>query len=707
MTITQRLAILVAVSLAGCLLVAGSALLMVVQLPPQTSAQAQAALGAVWYGAIGAFLLAGIAIAGVAIHFHRALIGRLRTLQECMRTASETQDLSADVQVDGVDEVSATVELYRKLVQPLRESLLRIRQTAENLVDMTEEVDAASRRISRNSQMQSEAAGNMTASMEEIATGISLVTEQAQSANGHTQESRDLAIACAQDIRDTVERIQAAAEHVGGAVTKIRALSDDCDRIAGMAITIREIADQTNLLALNAAIEAARAGEQGRGFAVVADEVRKLAERTTRSTHEISKLLEHMQGSAKVAVSSMNETEHVVGEVVGSAWRAGESIEKIQSGSMATATAVAEISAAMLEQRSASSEIAGRVEHVARISEQNSAAVAASAKTVGSMTQVGRAVFQELASYRLDQSGARVVLRIADIHGEDHPAVRAQRAMAEMLEQRSQGRIQLKVYPGGTLGTESELLEQARSGRIDMMRANITSLNKDCPLTLVATLPFLFRSIEHLHKVVDGAPGRQLLDACQAAGLVGLCFYDGGARSVYADKPVHSVQDMRDLRLRVMNSEMWIAVARAMGAEPTPMAMDEIVAARKMGLIDAAENNIPSYDSYRHHEVFKVFSCTEHAMVPELIVCTKQRWDTLQPADRELIAAAARDSVPLMRKFWAEREELARKNAVSAGASFVTDVDKASFQAAMKPVYDRLVSTPEMRALLKTIQETR
>ncbi len=707
MTITQRLVILVAVSLAGCLLVAGSTLLMVLQLPLPASSPAQAALGSVWYGAVGAFLLAGIAIVWVAIHFHRAMVGRLRSLQESMRVATDRQDLSVDVQADGVDEVSATVEIYQQLVLRLRESLLRIRQTAENLVDMTEEVDAASRRISRNSQMQSEAAGNMTASMKEIATGICLVTEQAQSANGHTQESRDLAIACAQDIRDTVGRIQAAAEYVGGAVTKIRALSDDCDRIAGMAITIREIADQTNLLALNAAIEAARAGEQGRGFAVVADEVRKLAERTTRSTHEISKLLEHMQGSAKIAVSSMNETEHVVGEVVGSAWRAGESIEKIQSGATATATAVAEISSAMLEQRSASSEIAGRVEHVARISEQNSAAVAASAKTVGAMTQVGRAVFQELAGYRLDQSAARVVLRIADIHGEDHPAVRAQRAMAEMLEQRSQGRIQLKVYPGGTLGTESELLEQARSGRIDMMRANITSLNKDCPLTLVATLPFLFRSIEHLHKVMDGVAGRQILDACQAAGLVGLCFYDGGARSVYADKPVHSVQDMRGLRLRVMNSEMWIAVARAMGAEPTPMAMDEIVAARKMGLIDAAENNIPSYDSYRHHEVFKVFSCTEHAMVPELIVCTKQRWDTLLPADRELIAAAARDSVPLMRKYWAEREELARKNAVSAGASFVTDVDKGSFQAAMKPVYDRLVSTPEMRALLKAIQETR
>lgn len=707
MTITQRLVILVAVSLTGCLLVSGLTWLMVAQLPAQSSPQAQGVIQSIAYVSLGVSLLAGCAVAGTAWFFHKAIVGRLQRLQHAVRVVADTQDLSFEIEADGSDEIGAALNGCKTLLGQLRESMQRIRQTAENLVDMTEEVDSASRRISRNSQMQSEAAGNMTASMEEIATGISLVTEQAQSANGHTRESRDLAIACAQDIRDTVDRIQAAAERVGEAVTKIKALSDDCDSISRMAITIREIADQTNLLALNAAIEAARAGEQGRGFAVVADEVRKLAERTTLSTHEISSLLERMQGSAKVAVRSMNETEQVVGEVVGSAWRAGESIERIQSGATATATAVAEISSAMLEQRSASSEIAGRVEHVARISEQNSAAVTASAKTVGGMTQVGRAIFQELAGYRLDRQGARVVLRIADIHGDDHPAIRAQRAMAEMLEQRSQGRIQLKVYPGGVLGTENELFEQVRSGRIDMMRANVTSLNKDCPLTLVATLPFLFRSIEHLHKVMDGEAGRRILEACRPAGLVGLCFYDGGARSVYANRPVHSVQDMRGLRLRVMNSEMWIAVARAMGAEPTPMAMDEILAAQKMGLIDAAENNIPSYDSYRHHEVFKVFSCTEHAMVPELIVCSRPRWETLDPADRELIAAAAQDSVPLMRKFWLEREELARKNAVAAGASFVTDIDKASFQTAMKPLYDRMVTTAEMRSLLKAIQDTK
>ena len=701
MTIARKIAILVFTGLLGCCLVFGVALAGLAGLAPADYAAARNHV-------LLALLVAMVAVSGVGYWGWRAILRPLRQMHAGLLRAADALDFTEEEAVPvGNDEVGLALLAYQRLIGRLRESFLRIQHTASDLIDVTEEVDVASRKIARNSQLQSDASSNMTASMEEIAVGISLVTEQAQEASSHTEASRDVAAGCTQDIRDTVNGIQMVAERVSEAATRIKTLSEDCDSISVMANVIREIAEQTNLLALNAAIEAARAGEQGRGFAVVADEVRKLAERTAHSTREIGSLLERMQGSARFAVSSMDATEVAVNQGVASAQRAGNSIEQIQSGSVAAAGAVSEISGAIREQQVASSEIAQKIEHIAQIGEQNSVAAAASAQAIGNITQAGREIAKVLSHFRLEAGAGRVVLRVADIHGDDHPAVRALHAMSELLRQRTSGRITLKVYSGGALGTESEVSAQVRAGQIDMMRANASSLNKDCPATLVPTLPFLFRSIDHLHRAMDGKPGEQILASCAAAGLIGLCFYDSGARSIYASKPVRSLKDVRGMRLRVMQSDLWVAVANAMGAQATPMPMDEIIAGQKMGLIDAAENNIPTFDSYKQHEVFKYFSHTEHAMVPELIVFSKQRWNILTPEDQALIAAAAKDSVPLMRTYWAEREESARKNAMAAGTTFITDVDKASFQAVMNPVYERFVTSTENKALLKAIQEIR
>ncbi|MDB5816260.1 MAG: hypothetical protein JWN23_3377 [Rhodocyclales bacterium] len=651
-----------------------------------------------------ALLSAGLIVAAV-LCLRRNVLQPLARLQESIVRAASNHDFSPPPAVEGDDEIGVTSRHYAQLLEFIGASVTDVRRCGEQLVSLSEEVDVATRKISRNSRLQSEATSNMAAAVQEMTVSISMVGEQAEHASNHARESSSIASRGATNILNTVDGINTISRQVGAATKHIRNLRADCDSITLMAATIRDIADQTNLLALNAAIEAARAGEQGRGFAVVADEVRKLAERTARSTQEIGTLVERMQDSARVAVDSMTETEMTVGQGVDNAQKAGESIQQIQGGSAAAASAVTEISAAIQEQKQASTDVAKNIEQVAQMSEQNSHAAEASAEAIGRLSQSSRQISEILRRFRIGNETEKIVLRLADIHADDHPAVRALREMGETLKSRSNNRIELKIYAGGSLGTAVEVAKQVRAGSVDMMRINMSSLNKDCPVTIVPALPFLFRSVDHMHKAMDGKTGDTILDSCALSAMTGLAFYDSGARSIYASKPMRTPLDTRNLKLRVMDSEMWLAVAKAMGAIPTPTLMDEIVASFRMGLIEAAENNIPSFDSYKHHSVFKYFSLTEHAMVPEVIVFSKSRWDTLEAAEQQLIREVAKESVPRMRKYWQEYEVLSRKRATEAGTVFVSDIDKHAFQSAMRPVYDRFVTTPEQKALLRAIQD--
>jgi len=653
---------------------------------------------------IVALLLSWSLLGALGFWVLRSIVKPLRQMEAAMALAADKLDFTATVVVDSEDEIGRALQAYNRLLTRLRGSFAEVQQSVANLLDVTEEVDHASRKIARNSQVQSDASANMASAVEEMTVSISVVAEQAQDASQYTQQSRDTAGHSAGVILGTVSGIQQIAQTVREAAVRIKALRTDCDSISSVANMIRDIADQTNLLALNAAIEAARAGEQGRGFAVVADEVRKLAERTTQSTLEISTLLNRMQESAKQAVDSMGHTEKAVDAGVVNARQAGESIEQIRTGTDAAANVVTDISSAMREQETASSAIAHNIEQIAQISEQNAASAKASAAGMGRMTQVGREMAQILSAYKVESGPQKIVLRAAFANADDHPAVRTVRAMAEMISARSQGRITLKIFSGGAFGAEQEILAQIRAGSLDMGRGNAAILAKDCPAALIPTLPYLFNSVEHMRAAMDGAPGKEILASCAQAGYVGLTIYDGGVRSIYSHKPIRSISDMRGMKLRVIQSDLWTAIAHAMGANATPLPQDQVTIAARTGLIDCAENSILVFDNYKHHEVFKYFCHTDHAVVPELLLFSKQRWDTLAREDQQLILDAAQKSVPLLRGFMRERDDLARKNAIAAGTVFVTDVDKISFQRAMRPVYDKFVSTPQQKALFQAIQ---
>ena len=301
-----------------------------------------------------------------------------------------------------------------------------------------------------------------------------------------------------------------------------------------------------------------------------------------------------------------------------------------------------------------------------------------------------------------------VEFRSADVHNaDDYPTVAAVKYMSELIEKRSNGKYKIKVFNKGALGSEKETIDQVKIGALDMTRVNISPLNSMCQKTLVPTMPFLFRSIEHMRHTLDGPVGEEILKSCEDEGLVGLAFYDSGARSIYAKKPVKTLADAKGMKIRVQQSDLWVALLGAMGANATPMPIAEVYTALKTGLIDAAENNIPSYDGFKHFEAVKFYSRTEHSMAPEMLMMSKAVFDKLPKADQDMIRAAAKESVAFERKKWDEQEAKSLAVVKAGGAEIVDNVDKASFQAAMGPVYDKFMTTPDLKRLVKAVQDTK
>ena len=297
--------------------------------------------------------------------------------------------------------------------------------------------------------------------------------------------------------------------------------------------------------------------------------------------------------------------------------------------------------------------------------------------------------------------------RSSDIHPDDYPTVLAVRHMSETLARSSGGKLSIKVFAKSALGNEKDTIEQTKLGALAMTRVNVAPMNNICPATMVPTMPFLFRSTEHMRKVLDGAIGEEILKDCEAQGFIGLAFYDSGARSIYSvKKPVKTLADAKGLKVRVQQSDLWVSLLEAMGANATPMPFGEVYTALKTGLVDAAENNYPSYESSRHFEVAKFYNKTEHSMAPEILLFSKKVWDGLSPDEQKQIRAAAKESVGYMRKLWDEREAKSLE-VVKAGGAQIIDVDKASFQAAMKPVYDKFLKDPKLQDMVRRIGEVK
>lgn len=278
--------------------------------------------------------------------------------------------------------------------------------------------------------------------------------------------------------------------------------------------------------------------------------------------------------------------------------------------------------------------------------------------------------------------------------------------MSRLLDERSNGELSIRIYSGGQLGSERDTLELTVFGGLDLNRVNLAPLNAFAPETVLLSLPFLFRSEKHLRAVLDGAPGQTVLNALEPHGLIGLCFYDSGARNFYnVRQPIVTPADMRGMKIRVQNSDLYVSMIEALGANATPMDLSEVYQGLMQRVIDGAENNWPSYESTRHFETAPFYSLTGHVMAPEVLVMSARSWSRLGGQERELVRECARDSVPFMRKRWDERVTASRERIADAGVK-INNVDNvAAFSELMRPVWDRFVETRTQQRLLSQIND--
>ena len=296
--------------------------------------------------------------------------------------------------------------------------------------------------------------------------------------------------------------------------------------------------------------------------------------------------------------------------------------------------------------------------------------------------------------------------RVADTQSEDYPTVQALMFMARLVEERTGGRHHIRVFHSRQLGEEKDTIEQTRVGAIDLNRTNVAPIGALIPAANVLALPFLFRSLDHLHKVLDQAIGEEILASSQRHGFVGLTFYDSGSRSIYNGvRPVRTLADMKGLRIRVQQSELMVDMIKALGAEPIELPYGQVSTGLSTKLIDGAENNWPSYVTTGHYKLAPYYTLTEHTMGPELLVISPRAWESLSAEDQQIFRDAARKSGVFMRELWSGLEERSRQQARAAGNTIIADFDRKPFEQAMNTIYEMTVSDPGLRQLVERIRK--
>ena len=309
------------------------------------------------------------------------------------------------------------------------------------------------------------------------------------------------------------------------------------------------------------------------------------------------------------------------------------------------------------------------------------------------------------AALSIGTASAQTVLLASDTHPDGYPTVEAVKYFGELVKERTAGRYTVDVKFAAQLGQEADTVEQVRAGAIAINRTSLGPWNGLVKQTIVPSLPYIFKSTAHARSVMSGPIGDEILAAFEPYGVIGLAFYDGGARSFYtSNKQITSVEDLKGMKLRTMQSDIFVDMMGAFGATATPMPYGEVYSAIETGVVDGAENNFPSYDTAKHSEVAKFYTLDEHLIVPEVLVISKIVWDGISPEDQAIIKAAAKESVAKQYELWDAKVAESRKIVEESGSTIVEVADKQAFVDAVKPVYDKYAADPELKALIEKIQ---
>lgn len=296
-------------------------------------------------------------------------------------------------------------------------------------------------------------------------------------------------------------------------------------------------------------------------------------------------------------------------------------------------------------------------------------------------------------------------LKLSHNQNKAHPVHQTLQYFAERTKTLSNGDLTVRVYPDAQLGTQRESLELVQKGALALAKSNAAELEAFAKDYGVYNLPYLFKDKTQYHKVLQSAVGQQILQSSEPNGFIGLAYLDAGARSFYTNKAIKSPADLNGLKVRVQPSPTAVNMVKALGGNPTPLAYGELYTALQQKVVDAAENNIPSYTLSRHSEVSKVFSLDEHTMVPDVLVISSKIWNELSDSNKQALTQAAKEATEKMFELWQKSETEEKQKALAQGVEFV-EVDKSLFKQAVEPMYSELkTQQPDLYKLVEQIQK--
>ena len=330
-----------------------------------------------------------------------SIMGPLRTASRIALSIAHGNLSEPIVEPKNQDEASALIRSLATMQRDLRGMIEVVRSNAHGVNGVSERLSQGCHEVAGSSQQQSVAASTMAAAASEMTASIEEITRHAQRALDMASQAETLAKDGGRVIHQVVSDMDGIARSAQQSAQVIRTLDKESEAIYSIIQVIKGIADQTNLLALNAAIEAARAGEQGRGFAVVADEVRSLAGRTSASTQEIASMVGSIQQNTREAVISMEEGVTQVDKGMAVTAEVERAIREILQATLSTTELVNDISRTISEQSLASNEIAHQVERIAGMSESNSRVIGETASTTDELSSLAGKLSQSVDRFRL------------------------------------------------------------------------------------------------------------------------------------------------------------------------------------------------------------------------------------------------------------------------------------------------------------------
>ncbi len=347
-----------------------------------------------------AMLLVVLAVIGyLSVGAYLSVMTSIRSLRDGSERLA-AGDLTTHIDLAARDELRFVAGSFNAMAEAMRQLIGSIKSNSDHVADSARSLATASGQIHVASQCQSDAASSMAAAVEQMTVGIESISRNAGEADALANRSGELSRQGGEIVAAVVEEISQIAISVGDSARTVAELGERSGQISAIVGVIGDIAAQTNLLALNAAIEAARAGDQGRGFAVAADEVRKLAERTANSTKEIAQMVSAIQQGTEGAVQGMELGVAKVNDGVARAQRAGEAMGGIREAANQVLSTVAEISNALREQSAASAEIAQQVSTIARMAEENGEAVGTNHHTASRLSDLAGTLLDNVSRFK-------------------------------------------------------------------------------------------------------------------------------------------------------------------------------------------------------------------------------------------------------------------------------------------------------------------